>query len=101
LRYLRYADDTVLGFIGPRSEAEQIKSRVAEFLANDLALELSKEKTLITHARTGAARFLGYEITVQHSTRKYRGRRTVNGTIGLRLPRAVIKAKMRPTPETR
>jgi group II intron reverse transcriptase/maturase len=96
LRYVRYADDTVLGFIGPRSEAEQIKSRLAEFLANDLALELSKEKTLITHARTGAARFLGYEITVQHSTRKYRGRRTVNGTIGLRVPRTVIKTKCVP-----
>jgi group II intron reverse transcriptase/maturase len=96
LRYVRYADDTVLGFIGPRSEAERIKSRLAEFLANDLALELSKEKTLITHGRTGAARFLGYEITVQHSTRKYRGRRTVNGTIGLRVPRTVIKTKCAP-----
>lgn len=96
LRYVRYADDTVLGFIGPRSEAERIKSRLAEFLANDLALELSQEKTLITHARTGAARFLGYEITVQHSTRKYRGRRTVNGTIGLRVPRAVITTKCAP-----
>jgi group II intron reverse transcriptase/maturase len=96
LRYARYADDTVLGFIGPRREAEQIKARLAQFLANDLALELSPEKTLITHARTGAARFLGYEIAVQHSNRQRRGRRTVNGTVGLRVPRTVIKTKCAP-----
>ena len=47
---------------------------------------------MITHARTGAARFLGYEITTQHS----RCRRKVNGVIGLRVPRQVIKAKCAP-----
>jgi Type II intron maturase/AI2M/AI1M-like, HNH endonuclease len=53
-----------------------------------------RRKTLITHARTGAARFLGYAITVQHSNRRIsRGRRAVNGTIGLRVPKTVIKAK--------
>jgi group II intron reverse transcriptase/maturase len=94
LRYLRYADDTLLGFAGPKAEAEQIKSRIAQFLRDDLKLELSEDKTLITHARTGAARFLGYEITVRHSDRKIvRGRRAVNGSIGLRVPRSVIKAK--------
>jgi len=76
------------------NEAEQIKARLAQFLRDDLKLELSEEKTLITHARTGAARFLGYEITVQHGSRKIvRGRRAVNGSIGLRVPRSVIKAK--------
>jgi len=94
LRYLRYADDTLLGFAGPKAVAEQIKARLAQFLRDDLKLELSEEKTLITHARTGAARFLGYEITVQHGNRKIvRGRRAVNGSIGLRVPRSVIKAK--------
>jgi hypothetical protein len=52
---------------------------------------------LITHARTGAARFLGYEITVHHNDRKItRGRRVVNGSIGLRVPKTVIKAKSTP-----
>ena len=92
LRYSRYADDHLLGFTGPKAEAEQIKTRLAAFLRDDLKLELTQEKTLITHARTGAARFLGYEITVQHS----RDRRTVNGVIGLRVPTAVIKAKCAP-----
>jgi group II intron reverse transcriptase/maturase len=97
LRYTRYADDTLLGFTGPKHEAEQIKARLAQFLRDDLKLELSQEKTLITHARTGAARFLGYEITVQHNdTTLRRGRRSVNGAIALRVPRTVIKAKCGP-----
>ena len=64
------ADDHILGFIGPKAEAEQIKAELAAFLRETLALELNQSKTLITHARTGAARFLGYEITVntRHET---------------------------------
>jgi group II intron reverse transcriptase/maturase len=88
LRYLRYADDWLLGFAGPRHEAEQIKSRIAEFLREDLKLELSPAKTLITHAASQAARFLGYEIKAQHADTKItRGRRAVNGVIGLFVPR--------------
>lgn len=97
LRYVRYADDHLLGFIGPKSEAEQIKKRLAKFLHDDLKLELSEDKTLITHARTGAARFLGYEITVRHNQNFVsHGRRAVNGTISLRVPQAVIAAKCAP-----
>jgi Reverse transcriptase (RNA-dependent DNA polymerase) len=70
LHYCRYADDTLLGFIGPRAEAEEIKQRLAAFLRDDLKLELSPDKTLMTHARTRAAKFLGYEITVLHNDRK-------------------------------
>jgi group II intron reverse transcriptase/maturase len=92
LRYCRYADDHLLGFTGPKAEAEEIKARLAQFLRDDLKLELSQAKTLITHARSSAARFLGYEITVQHS----RSRPHANGGIGLRVPRAVIKAKCAP-----
>jgi group II intron reverse transcriptase/maturase len=92
LRYIRYADDHLLGFTGPKAEAEQIKTRLAEFLREDLKLELSEDKTLITHARTQAASFLGYEITVQHS----HDRPSVNGVVRLRVPRPVIKAKCAP-----
>jgi group II intron reverse transcriptase/maturase len=94
LRYVRYADDHLLGFVGPKSEAEDIKARLAAFLRDDLTLELSEGKTLITHARTGAASFLSYEITVGHNQRKLTGgRRAVNGVIGLRVPQAAIKTK--------
>jgi group II intron reverse transcriptase/maturase len=97
LRYIRYADDHILGFIGPKAEAEQIKARLAAFLRETLALELNQSKTLITHARTRAARFLGYEITVQHCNTKLTGGiRSANGGITLRVPRAVIKAKCAP-----
>ncbi|MFC9429613.1 reverse transcriptase domain-containing protein [Streptomyces sp. NPDC056987] len=97
LRYIRYADDHLLGFTGPKAEAEQIKQRLAQFLREELRLELSPEKTLITHARTRAARFLGYEITTQHNDTKKTGRyRRVNGQIALRVPRDVIKAKCAP-----
>ena len=103
LRYIRYADDHILGFTGPKAEAEIIKQRLATFLREELRLELNQEKTLITHARTGAARFLGYEITTQHASEKIsrggrinRGMRAINGKIGLRVPLDVIKGKCAP-----
>jgi group II intron reverse transcriptase/maturase len=94
LRYLRYADDHLLGFTGPRAEAEQIKARLAAFLRETLGLELNDSKTLISHARTQPARFLGYDIIVQHSSTKItRNRRSVNGRIALRVPPDVVKAQ--------
>jgi hypothetical protein len=97
LRYSRYADDHILGFTGPKAEAEAIKDQLARFLRDELALELNPDKTLVTHARTGAARYLGYEITVQHrDTKITRGRRSVNGVIALRVPLDVVKAKCAP-----
>jgi hypothetical protein len=97
LRYCRYADDELLGFTGPKAQAEEIKNQLAVFLRDELALELSAGKTLITHARTRAARFLGYEITVRHDDSKITGgRRMLNGTIALRVPLDVVKAKCAP-----
>ena len=52
LQYVRYADDHILGFIGPKAEAEEIKAKLAAFLRETLGLELNQQKTLITHART-------------------------------------------------
>jgi group II intron reverse transcriptase/maturase len=94
LFYIRYADDHLLGFIGPKAEAEQIKTELAAFLRDALKLELNASKTLITHARTRVARFLGYDIITQHSsTRLTNGQRSVNGRIALRVPAEVITAK--------
>ncbi|HYU71121.1 MAG TPA: reverse transcriptase/maturase family protein, partial [Ktedonobacteraceae bacterium] len=70
LRFCRYADDFALGFIGPKAEAEEIKRQLATFLREELHLNLSEEKTLVTHARSEAAKFLGYEITLLHDDRK-------------------------------
>jgi group II intron reverse transcriptase/maturase len=97
LLYCRYADDHLLGFIGSKAESEEIKRKLARFLRETLALELNPDKTLITHARTRAARFLGYEITVQHcDTQLTNGRRMVNGKVALMVPKDVIKAKCAP-----
>ena len=98
LRYLRYADDVLLGFNGPRAEAEAIKHQIGAFLREQLHLELSEPKTLLTHARTDAARFLGYEITVlaKDEARDQHDRRNLNGQIGLRVPAEVIRTKCRP-----
>ena len=95
LRYIRYADDFLLGFTGPKEEADEIKTRIGRYLRDNLKLELSDSKTLVTHGRTKAARFLGYEVVVQGSDTKLdaRGRRTVNGIIGLRVPQDVVRAK--------
>jgi len=92
LRYIRYADDFLLGFVGPKAEAEEIRRRLGEFLEQRLKLTLSPEKTLITHAVDDQAKFLGYEISV---TRKgdllTGGARTTNGRIMLRMPRKVVQ----------
>ena len=94
LKYVRYADDFVLGCIGPKSEAEEIKHKLEVFLREQLKLELSQAKTLITHARTEKARFLGYEIHVLHNDRKHtKGRRSANGQIGFQVPKDVIDQK--------
>ena len=70
------------------------KDQLARFLRDELALELNPNKTLITHARTRAARYLGYEIIIQHCNDKLtNGRRLLNGVVALRVPLDVIKAK--------
>ncbi len=89
----------LLAFNGPRSEVEEIKQHLRKFLQDNLKLELSDEKTLITHARSEAARFLGYEVTVMQEDKKRSktkngtDRRSINGVIGLRVPSDVIEAK--------
>ena len=95
LWYVRYADDWLLGFTGPKSEAEEIKRQVAAFLRNELSLRTQRRKTLITHARTEKAHFLGYEIHTLQADDKhdYRGQRCINGAIGLRVPYEVIQTK--------
>ncbi len=94
LKYIRYADDHILGFTGPKAEAEEIKDRLAAFLRETLGLELSDAKTLITHARSQRARFLGYDISVWHcNTKITSGRRAVNGKIVLRVPPDVVTAQ--------
>src|SRR6266516_1624568 len=100
LYYVRYADDFLLGLIGPKTEAEEIKQHLKDFLRDELKLELSEAKTLITHARSEAARFLGYEVTTLHDDTKRTkpinreaSGRSINGGIGLRIPKDILEEK--------
>lgn len=94
LRYIRYADDFLLGLAGTRAEAEAIKQRLGIFLREQLKLELSESKTLITHGRTEPARFLGYDLVVLHCNDKItNGRRSINSGIGLKVPESVVQTK--------
>lgn len=67
--YTRYVDDFLIGIIGSKQDAEQIKQEIAKFLRNELQLTLSQEKTLITHSNK-PARFLGYNVMVSRSQSK-------------------------------
>ena len=91
LKYIRYADDWLIGFAGPRQEAEEIKAKIREFLSG-IGLTLSEEKTLITNASKDEARFLGYDIVALRADDQLdqRGRRNLNGNLGLRMSRKVL-----------
>jgi hypothetical protein len=86
----------MIGVIGPRSEALEIKRRIGEFLQETLKLKLSEEKTLVTDAGRKPAKFLGYEIKGQYSDTKispmagHHTRRSVNGIMSLRVPKSVF-----------
>jgi group II intron reverse transcriptase/maturase len=102
LTYCRYADDFILGFIGSRAEAEDIKQAVGAFLRETLHLEMHETKTLVTHARTQQARFLNYAISIYHSDTKLVHRansqtkaRSANGHIRLGIPFGLIDEKIR------
>ena len=98
LKYIRYADDFILGVIGSKEDALRIKEDIKSFLSASLALELSEEKTLITH--TGkSAKFLGYEITVtrnNHQRRDVQGRlrRTYGKRVRLNVSMATLRDKL-------
>lgn len=83
----------MLGVVGSKSETLDIKQKITTFLRDELKLELSDEKTLVTHARDEAAKFLGYEIHILHADDKHdhRGQRCINGSVGLRVPKSVIE----------
>lgn len=97
LRYVRYADDFILGFTGSKAEAKDIKKQIGDFLKIKLHLELSQEKTLIPHATEESAKFLGYKIKAQRVNDYIdnKGRRSANGVIALFVPVSVIESKCR------
>ncbi len=98
MQYVRYADDFLISVIGSKSECETIKADITQFMREQLKLELSDEKTLITHAQD-KAKFLGYEIFIRKSDAVKRNKdgvpkRDFNGAVVLTLNSAVIQKKL-------
>ncbi len=93
LRYVRYADDFIIGVIGTRKEAESVMLQVKEYINNVLLLEVSEEKTCIADANDGV-RFLGYDIKTYTSTKTTKiawgkgtcNRRTISEKMQLHIP---------------
>lgn len=88
--YVRYADDFLIGVVGSKEDCAGIKAKLKEFLASELSLELSEEKTKITHS-SEKARFLGYDVSVRRSNQLKRRKdgviqRTLNYTVSLTAP---------------
>ncbi|RXF70552.1 reverse transcriptase domain-containing protein [Arcticibacter tournemirensis] len=66
MKYMRYADDFLIGVIGSKEDCIKMKQDIKDYLNEKLKLELSEEKTLITNAKK-PAKFLGYDIFVRQS----------------------------------
>lgn len=98
LKYIRYADDFLIGVIGNKADCNQIKVDIASYMSNTLKLELSAEKTLITNAQR-PAKFLGYDIYIQNSNATKRNKlgylvRTFNNKIVLRITTETMRNKL-------
>lgn len=64
LYYVRYADDFIIGIVGNKKEAYNIRNEIRLYLKEKLNLELNIEKTLITH-KSECKFFLGHKISVK------------------------------------
>lgn len=89
IKYVRYADDFLIAVNGNRQDCEKIKQELTEFISTTLKMELSQEKTLITHSNT-PARFLGYDVRVRRDQQiKPKGEfktRSMNNKVELSIP---------------
>ena len=50
MKYVRYADDFLIGVIGSKEDCKKMKEDITIYMRDKLKLELSDEKTLITHS---------------------------------------------------
>nr|CRX66589.1 putative reverse transcriptase protein [Axinella verrucosa] len=64
VRYVRYADDFLIGVSGSLADCKNLRDEISEFLKRELELDLNLGKTRITHARSESAAFLGYRIHI-------------------------------------
>jgi group II intron reverse transcriptase/maturase len=96
--FIRYADDWIIGIIGEKQDAIDIRTKIETYLEQHLKLTLSPEKTKITYLGKRTARFLGYELqsggTSKFSTSKTLYKRTVGFQPRIFMPISDIVSKM-------
>ena len=98
IKYVRYADDFLIGVIGSKGDAEKVKSDISKFIQQELNLEMSEEKTLITHSKK-KARFLGFDIAIKRNNTPKRNnkgilKRAYNNVVKLYVPKEVWVKKL-------
>ena len=69
IRYVRYADDWIIGIKGSKELAKQVKEEVGSFLQEHLKQRLDPRKTKIINIRAGKFIFLGYDIYLPRNMR--------------------------------
>nr|WP_295971196.1 reverse transcriptase/maturase family protein [uncultured Bacillus sp.] len=89
IKYVRYADDFLIGVNGSKEDCLQIKNIISKFLSEKLELEMSEEKTLIKHS-SKPARFLEYDITVSKDKSSLTAGSS-RGYVQLRIPKETMK----------
>ena len=98
MRYVRYADDFLIGVIGSKEDCVKAKEDIKDFLLDKLKLELSDEKTLITNGHD-RAKFLGYEVTIRKTNKTRKNKkgiaiRSLDHKTVLLLPFEVMREKL-------
>jgi group II intron reverse transcriptase/maturase len=69
--FTRYADDWMIGVAGSRLLAVDIRDKIENFLAQDLKLTLSREKTKIICTFNGKIKYLSYYIKREKYLRNF------------------------------
>lgn len=96
LRYVRYADQFLIGVTGSIGDCKRVKQDLKAFLYDRLKLGLSEEKTLIVPSEK-AVTFLSYQVSVARprlimsdswSTREG------DGKVVLRMPQEMLREKL-------
>jgi group II intron reverse transcriptase/maturase len=98
LTYIRYADDFLIGVIGSRSEAVSVMQNVADFLRDELKLEIASDKSGVVHATEGV-RFLGFDVSIYSGNRivkttrsgRHTTMRSVSGRMQLHIPQEKLR----------
>lgn len=62
IQYVRYADDFLIGIVGSRKYALQVRKDINNFIKGNLHLKVKKDN--IVHRNEGPVKFLGYMISL-------------------------------------